>query len=203
MASAAELAALFKITAVCLYADLADSTDLVDSYTAKFAAKLYKSYLHCASKLIRRRKGVITSFDGDRVMGVFYGDSMHTDAANCALNINHAVVKIINPAITKKYPNTKYTLRHGVGLDVSDLFVARSGIRGSNDLVWIGRSANYAAKLSAIRQGTYASWMTEDVFSGLEESAKKSSNDSDMWDQMTWTDMDGGTIYGSSWWRRP
>ena len=34
----------------------------------------------------------------------------------------------------------------GLGIDTSKLFVARTGIRKSNDLVWVGRAANYAAK---------------------------------------------------------
>ena len=37
-------------------------------------AKIYKSYLHCASRVIKANGGVITAFDGDRVMAVFIGD---------------------------------------------------------------------------------------------------------------------------------
>lgn len=46
-----------------------------------FAAEIYKSYLHCASKIIRCENGVITAFDGDRVMGIFIGDLKNTSAA--------------------------------------------------------------------------------------------------------------------------
>jgi len=37
-----------------------------------------------------------------------------------------------------------------VGIDTSALFVARIGVRNDNDLVWVGRAANYAAKLTEI-----------------------------------------------------
>src|SRR5688572_6243323 len=70
-----------------LYADLAESTNLVDNYKPLFAAEIYKSYLHCASKIIVSEGGKITAFDGDRVMGVFVGTAKNTSAARCALKI--------------------------------------------------------------------------------------------------------------------
>lgn len=76
-----------QLHATVLYADLAESTQLVDGYKAWFAAEIYKSYLHCASKVIRSEGGVITVFDGDRVMGVFIGERKDAAAARAALKI--------------------------------------------------------------------------------------------------------------------
>lgn len=190
-----------KLSATVLYADLAESTNLVDKHKASFAAEVYKSYLHCSSKIIRDEGGMITAFDGDRVMAVFLGKSKNTSAASCALKINHAVVEIINPAIKAEYPKTQYTLKHSVGVDTSDLFVARTGIRGSNDLVWVGRAANYAAKLCSLRVGNYASYVTANVFNMMNESAKSSSG-KPMWEAMKWAEK-GITVYRSSWMRKP
>jgi class 3 adenylate cyclase len=190
-----------KLQGTVLYADLAESTNLVDSHKASFAAEVYKSYLLCASKIIRDEGGVITAFDGDRVMAVFIGKSKNTSAASCALKINHAVVKIINPAIKAEFPKTQYTLKHSVGVDTSELFVARTGIRGSNDLVWVGRAANYAAKLCSLRVGNYASYVTADVFNVMNESAKNSSG-KPMWEATKWTEK-GITVYRSRWMRTP
>lgn len=63
-----------------LYADLDASTNLVDSYKPTFAAEIYKTYLHCAAKIIRSENGVITSYDGDRIMAVYIGKSKNTSA---------------------------------------------------------------------------------------------------------------------------
>lgn len=190
-----------KLQATVLYADLAESTNLVDKHKASFAAEVYKSYLHCASKIISAEGGVITAFDGDRVMAVFIGKTKNTSAARCALKINHAVVKIINPAIKAEYPKSEYTLKHSVGVDTSTLLVARTGIRGSNDLVWVGRAANYAAKLCALRQSTYASYITADVFKVMLEKVKSSSGRS-IWEATKWEEK-GITVYRSSWIWRP
>lgn len=181
-----------------LYADLAESTNLVQGYPAYFAAEIYKSYLHCASKIITSESGVITAFDGDRVMGVFIGEYKNTSAARCALKINHAVQDIINPAIAVHYPNFAYRVKHAVGVDTSPLFVARTGIRGSNDLVWVGRAANYAAKMCSLRDDIYASWITDDVYNSMSSTAKNSQDGRNMWEQRSWTAR-GIAVYRSSW----
>src|ERR1051325_7049118 len=123
--------AAVKLSGTVLYADMVDSTGLVDGFKPWFAAEIYKGYLLGASRVIRRNGGEITAFDGDRVMAVFVGDYKNTSAARCALKINHAVVKIINPAIKTKF-STDYSVKHSVGVDTSTLFVAKTGIRGSN-----------------------------------------------------------------------
>ena len=52
-----------NLDATVLYADMADSTALVDKYTKTFAAEIYKTYLHCAAKIITSEGGTITAYD--------------------------------------------------------------------------------------------------------------------------------------------
>jgi len=187
-----------KLQGTVLYADLAESTALVDSYKACFAAEIYKAYLHCAAKIIRSEGGEITAYDGDRIMAVFIGDLKNTSAVRSALKINHARVKIVNPALKNQYTTTTYQIRHAVGIDTSTLFIARTGIRGSNDLVWVGRAANYAAKLSSL-SAEYPSRITEDVYNRMLQSAKTSDDGRNMWEPATWRDMNDMRIYRSTW----
>ena len=189
------------LNATVLYADLAGSTDLVNTQSAKFAAEIYKAYLHCSSRIIRDGGGVITAFDGDRIMGVFIGSTPNSSAARSALKISHAVTKIINPALIKQYPSIPYTVRHAVGVDMSKLLVARTGVRGANDLVWVGRAANYAAKLSAFRDGNYTSWITKPVYDALMDEVK-TSNGVPMWEERHWKEANL-TVYRSSWMWNP
>lgn len=188
--------------ATVLYADLAGSTALVDAKKWRFAAEVYRSYLYCAAKLIRAEGGVITAYDGDRVMGVFIGDSQSTPAVRCALKINHALKTIVNPGLKTQYLSSDYEVKHVIGIDTSDIRAARIGVRGGNDLVWVGRSANYAAKLANL-DPEKATWITEAVFNKLHDSAKYSGSDNTlMWEKYTWNQMGGQTIYGSNWtWR--
>jgi hypothetical protein len=75
-------------------------------------------------------------------------------------------------------------------------------MRGSNDLIWIGRAAAVAAKLSSIRSGNYASFITHDVYSRLDAASKIGSNGNPMWEAMPGT-RHGLTIYRSGWKWKP
>lgn len=194
-----------KLAATVFYADLAESTNLVRSFKDWFAAEIYKCYLRCACRVIQNNGGTVTAFDGDRVMAVFIGDSKNTQAVGSALELNHAVTQVINPMVKEAYPSTSFEVRHVVGVDTGPLFIARTGVRGSNDLVWVGRAANYAAKLCSLRDGTYASWITADVFDKMQNSVKYSKGDSGgepMWEERSWADQ-GIKVYRSNWRKSP
>ena len=188
-----------KLHATVLYADIADSTDLVDHHRRPFAAEIYRAYLRCTARIIKNRQGSITAYDGDRVMAVFLGDSKNTLAVRAALEIHYAVQAIINPLLKKQKPNTSYQLKHVVGIDTSELFVAKIGVRNDNDLVWVGRAANYAAKLCSMN-GKHSTYITGAVFDSMDKSVKYSGKDNSlMWDEKTWTARNNMKIYGSTW----
>lgn len=87
--------------ATVLYADLRGSTGMVDSESWQLSAEVYKAFLFCAATLIRKQGGKITSYDGDRVMGVWVGDYQTTPATSTGLQINCAVQQIVNPTLKR------------------------------------------------------------------------------------------------------
>lgn len=188
-----------SIEGTVLYADMQDSTGLVNGYKAEFAAEIYKSYLVAACDVIRANGGEITAFDGDRVMAVYKNETQNTSAAKSALQINW-IVGEINKQLKVSYPNSSYMLRHAIGIDVSKLLVAKTGVRNYNDLVWIGRAANYAAKLCALCTSEHPIYITEDVHSKLHVSASKGGTPPQpMWEKRVWTDK-GINVYRTHWW---
>ena len=182
-----------------LYADLDDSTRLVDTEHPEFAAHVYKSYLTCAARIIRSENGTITAYDGDRIMAVYTGGSKEDRAVRSALKINFAVQEIVNPAIKDAYPTSSYVVKQVVGIDTSELFVARTGIRGFNELVWVGRAANHAAKLSA-RSGA-PSQITAEVHDRLSERVTYDQDRRPVWTRSAAYEIGHRTIYTSAgWW---
>ena len=178
-----------------LYADLDGSTKLVDTKKPQFAAEIYKTYLVCAARIIESEGGAITAYDGDRIMAVYIGKSRHDKAVRSALKINFAVRQVINPAITELYSDSNYAVKQSVGIDSSELFVARTGIRRANDLVWVGRAANHAAKLSA-RSGP-VSQITVDVYDRLSQSSKEGDTGQSLWSQSVAPEIGNRRIYTS------
>jgi class 3 adenylate cyclase len=186
------------LDATILYADLAESTYMVNSYEPSFSAEIYKAYLNLACRIISDNDGEITAFDGDRVMAVFIGDRKNTSAAETALKINWCVSNIINDEIKRQYTRSDFQIKQAVGIDTGPIWVARTGIRGSNDLVWVGRAANYAAKLCSLRSGNKVTWITEEVFNKLADTSKY-SNGTLMWEKQHWSEFNC-IIYSSSYW---
>ena len=180
-----------------LYADMDGSTRLVDAHKPRFAAEIYKSYLVCAARIIESEGGTITAYDGDRIMAVYVGKNRNNKAVRSALKINNAVQKIINPAIAELYQNSKYSLKQSVGVDTSELFVTRTGIRGANDLVWVGRAANHAAKLSG-RPGS-VSQITSNVYDRLSQPCKVATDGRNMWSRAKAKEIGNRAIYTSDW----
>ncbi len=187
-----------RLNATVLYADIDGSTFMVDNYTPEFAAEVYKSYLLCAARIVREQNGVIIAYDGDRIMAVFVGKQKNTCAVRTGLKIAGAVERIINPAIQLSY-KTDFVLKQSVGIDCSSLLAARTGIRGSNDLVWVGRAANYAAKLSGISIQPYSTYITKKVHDAMLAEVSIASDGQSMWNKKVWKNV---PVFCSSWfWR--
>ncbi len=188
-----------NLEATVLYADLAESTQMVKTRSHTLAAEGYKAYLKSACRVIRFNGGEITAFDGDRVMAVFLGGRKNTQAAKTALQINWVVSNIVNPELRSVYKHSDFVVKQAVGIDTGKLLVARTGIRGANDLVWVGQAANYAAKLCSLRDGAYVSWITQTVFNSLLDEAKYGGTSRElMWTQSWWKEF-GIWVHGSSW----
>ena len=194
-----------RLEATVLYADLQQSSFLATEFQQRTAAKVIRIFLACMCRLISEYDGTVTAFDGDRVMGVFLGDSKNSHAATCALKMNHVIKNIIAPKVTEYFASlqeTEFEISHCVGIDSGSILAVRAGQRGANDLVWIGRAPNLAAKLSEIRLGTFRSWISEDAFRRLNDSATFSDDNPprNMWLPHTW-EFAGQqiNIFGSRW----
>jgi len=192
------------LEATFLYADLADSTELAHN-SQTIGAEVVKAYLMGTTRIIRSLGGEIRSFDGDRVMGVFFGGSKNTAAAKAGLQINYFFTRILKPAFARVYTGTfpsQFNLTQTVGIDTSSVLAIRTGIRNNNDLVWIGRAPNIAAKLSGVREG-FATFITNAVFDVIADESKFGGNPRQlMWESRTWsvgTQFDVSTVYRSNW----
>jgi class 3 adenylate cyclase len=189
-----------NLKATMLYADLADSTSLA-MWDRRVTARICKAFLAASSRIIRARDGEIRSFDGDRVMGVFLGNYKNTNAVKCALQIDWMFQKLLRPKFEAKYEKLRdgsFRLSHCTGIDTSDVLVVRAGIRNNNDLIWIGRAPNVAAKLSGLREGNYSSYISGTVYDSLAPEGK-ASNGKSMWEERKWGAGPIERIFRSSW----
>ena len=125
------------IDAAVIYADLDESTRMADTRGPEFAVRMYKTYPVCAARVARSEQGNITAYDGDRVMAVYTGRRMVERAVRSTFKLNYVVQELVNPAVQELVSGTRFTMRQCVGVDTSELLVAKTGIRTANDLVWV------------------------------------------------------------------
>ena len=178
-----------EVEATILYSDLRESSSLVNKIDRRVAAKAIKAFLTGACRVIRSNGGTVVSFDGDRVMAVFVGEQQCSRAARAALKINYFVKRVLGPKLATQFVSLQqagFEISHCTGIDSGTVIAVRAGVRGTNDLVWIGRSANLAAARSEVRD-EYASYITEAVFKALDDDARVGGPENEsMWERATW-----------------
>ncbi len=195
------------LDATYLYADMAGSSKLAQTAPDEVVAKVIRTYLNAATRLIRHYGGEIRSFDGDRVMGIFIGTDQSTKAVKAALAINWAVKQVIRPKIEKRWPSTlsDWTMHHGVGIDMGEAMIVRGGVRNNNDLVSIGSAPNVAAKLSDLRHESDI-YISDAVYKDMGYSVTWSNDGKTfLWGNTYWPVIGGlkKTVHGATWWREP
>ena len=197
-----------ELQATYLYADLANSSKMARRLDRRITAKILKSFLAVSTRIIRNKGGTVMSFDGDRVMASFVGDSKCTSATKAAFAIAWAVGEIIRPQFEEKYEtvrNADFKITHATGIDVGTVYIVRAGARGSNDLVSIGRAPNLAAKFSDIRSGNDTTFVSDSVYNQMNADCKKYlKSDTNPWTKATWSFVgDEINYYKTSYWRKP
>lgn len=196
-----------ELDATFLYADLSNSSKMAKELDRRVAAKILKSFLAATARLVRDRGGVIVSYDGDRIMGVFIGNQKNSNATKCALQIKYAVHHVIRPKFENSYDSVKnasFNIDYGVGVDTGTVLSVRAGAHGANDLIWIGRGPNLAAKLSDLREAPYQTFITSAVYNKMNDASKYDAAKNNMWESRTWGFLGQKlTVYRSSYYWEP
>ena len=177
-----------------LFVDIRKSSKLHETYGHVTAAKIYQSFHEINVRVIEANNGSVRAFDGDRVMGVFAGNTKRSNAVKAAMQIQWAVRNILNPTLKKP-------ILCGAGIDFGETLVTKVG-KGrnteNNDLVWVGKASNYASHLS--NEASNSTIISISTFNGMLEDRKK-SNGRDMWTLKTITLKNDTKIqcYESAW----
>ena len=137
------------IETTVLYVDMRRSTDLSLKHHSQTVAKLYSAFvrgiMRCADAFHSEVRGII----GDRVMVLFAPENCFANAVHTSILINSVCKHVIN----KHFIHDQVAF--GIGIDYGRMLATKTGIRrhGSaqqsyRSLVWLGRPANIASKLT-------------------------------------------------------
>lgn len=151
-----------------LFIDIRKSTSLNLKHYPQTMAKLYSSFIRGMIKAAEYYNGKIRNIIGDRIMVVFNSDYCFTNAVNTAILMNTISQEIIN----KKFKNNAFTC--GIGIDYGKMMVAKCGTvkqghenANYKSLVWLGRPANIASKLTDEANKTSTSYSKDVIRVGF------------------------------------
>jgi class 3 adenylate cyclase len=143
------------IETAVLYIDIRRSTELNLEHRADTVAKLYSAFVRSMTQCATFYGGHVRGIIGDRVMVIFNPSSAFTDSVNTAILMNSVAQHVINKHFTKNEVSC------GIGLDYGRMLVTKTGIRRHGEekhnyrsLVWLGRPANVASKLTDLANKT-------------------------------------------------
>jgi adenylate cyclase len=161
-----------------LFVDIRQSSRMHEVYGYKTAALIYQSFHEMCVRIIIHNDGKVRAFDGDRIMGVFAGDSKCSNAAKAAMNIRWSIIHILNPKL-----NTPLSI--GCGIEYGKTLITKVG-KGrdinNQDLIWIGKACNYASHLCQVADNSIL--VSEEVYARLNEIRKYGGDPKrSMWDK--------------------
>jgi class 3 adenylate cyclase len=132
-----------------LYIDMRRSTQLSFQHRRETVAKLYSAFVRAMTRAAAHFGGEVRGIIGDRVMAIFDQDKCFSHAADTAFLMNSVCKYIIN----RRFPHNE--VEFGIGIDYGRMLATKTGIarRGGiqqsyRALVWLGRPANIASKLT-------------------------------------------------------
>lgn len=145
-----------KLIETCvLYIDLRKSTDLNLSHRRETMSKLYSTFLRSVMKASGYYDGKVRNIVGDRVMILFDSDRCYENAYRTAILLNSIVTKLLNKQFTHN------VIKAGIGIDYGKMLVTKAGViktgfenTNYKSLVWLGRPANIASKLTDLANKT-------------------------------------------------
>lgn len=139
-----------KLIETCvLYIDIRRSTELNITHKPKTVAKLYSAFVRAMTRCARYHKGHVRGIIGDRVMVIFDTTDAYVNAVECAIAMNTVSQHVINLHFKRG------EVECGIGIDAGNMLATKTGVRrrgvdqaAYRNLVWLGRPANVASKLT-------------------------------------------------------
>ncbi len=169
-----------KLEATTLFIDVRQSSDITNAFRRQTAAKMMKSYFDGSVRIIKKNGGEVRSFNGDGMLAIFVGDSRSNNAVKGAMQVKWFVNHVLQPKFRRYFENNQSADGQalessiGCGLDEGQIFAVKVGIRGTNDVAWVGRCTNTSAKLAGETSSPREIAITRAVYKRLYDSRKYS-----------------------------
>lgn len=165
--------------------DLRKSSQLLFKHHKQTAGKIHKAFLTAIAQTIKHHGGEIRDFQGDSILAFWNGN--YQNDIRKAVKAAFGVKWLLTTKLKKYFEN--YTkLDYGIGIAYGEVYVFRAGIKrnpDNNDLVYIGKSVNFAVAMANQACRPSAIVISSNTHYNLDDALKISSKGSNMWKKGT------------------
>lgn len=187
-----------ELEATTLFIDVRQSSDITNAFRQQTAAKMMKAYFDGSVRIISSNHGVVRSFNGDGMLAVFMGGGRSNNAVKAAMQTKWFVEEVLRSQFNKYFSNNQAAVGKaldfsiGAGLDEGTIFAVRVGVKGTNDVAWVGRCTNTSAKLANSTSSPRSIAITREVYSRLRQDRTHSGH-AHMWTDEAMREIGGVT----------
>lgn len=139
---------------ICVYADMANSTQMSATNHPTSTAKIYRFYTNTAVMLFNSLGASYIDIKGDGVFAMFDGTKPHM-ALVAAVSFKTFFADVFKVHVNE-FTKNKVNIGNHIGIDQRTILVKKLGLRkygqrsDKQNEVWAGRTVNMAAKLGAL-----------------------------------------------------
>ena len=137
---------------VCVYIDLASSTKINIQENQKLAAHIFDSYIKSIVKIFKEYQCKYIDIQGDGCFALFDGVDRINRAIVAAATIKTLLSRNTNyfsKFVSNQLNSTNLSLR--IGIHQGNILAKKAGIRGENEVIWLGDAASIASKICNLK----------------------------------------------------
>lgn len=139
---------------VCVYFDLSSSTNILRDYGDEISVKIFDSYIKSATRIFKNFECSYLDIQGDGGFALFSGDKHIQRAMVSAITLKTLLSKSYSGNLNDlvKKIKSKINLSSRIGVHIGKILAKKSGIRGENEILWLGGLVSVASKICGLKR---------------------------------------------------
>ncbi len=170
-----------KLETAAFYIDLRGYSDLLENRRFDTVGRIISAFHYTIARFIKFHSGHIISFMGDGLLALFEPkNNPIKNAVECALKYKYFFKNYFSNEIRERW---KIELDYGIGIAYGQIIAIRTGMKGKNDITWVGRCIKDAVKIGDyLNKSNGNIGITHSVYDKLPEGLRRAGDDTECWE---------------------
>ncbi|WP_435206986.1 adenylate/guanylate cyclase domain-containing protein [Micromonospora sp. bgisy143] len=165
-----------QVEATALSIDIRQFSGLTNAFGRQVVVRMLRAFFEGSVRIVEGSSGTVADFNGDGMIVLFAGADRTERAFRAASQIRWFLTEVLRPRFAKYFESDQFLKARieefdaGCGLDDGLVLIGRVGSEGFNDIAWVGRCVNTAAKACKLAGSSKPIIATHEVYERLDTS---------------------------------